>query len=237
MPIPIGLGLALGALGTVVGSGISSAVAKRSADKQMGFQERMSGTAHQREVADLRAAGLNPILSATGGPGAATPPGASFTPPDFGNIVRNAISSAKAGKEIENMNLTNENLRAMGDQIRLQNQGIGISNARGVLDNKLLEARLPGAEFEKAMDNHWYGKGIRVLNRALPFATGVGAGVGAGAIGAKVLKRKLKKRPPYPGAGPIDLKTGRPLGTPEFRWDDLKNKWIRILDKQKPRRR
>lgn len=46
------------------------------ADKQMAFQGIMSDTAHQREIADLKASGLNPVLSASGGSGASSPSGA-----------------------------------------------------------------------------------------------------------------------------------------------------------------
>jgi len=98
---------AIGAIASLVGGRKANVASAKQAQRQMDFQREMSNTAHQREVRDLRAAGLNPILSGTGGSGASTPGGAMAPQHD---IISPAVSSAmqqrRLTQEIKNMKAT-----------------------------------------------------------------------------------------------------------------------------------
>lgn len=83
----------------LAGTYLTNQMQKREAEKQRVFQKQASDTAHQREVKDLRAAGLNPIISA-GGSGASTPSGAQASLQDMGKSISSGISNAIARRKM-----------------------------------------------------------------------------------------------------------------------------------------
>lgn len=90
-------GIGAGIIGEYLGAREANEASARDAQKNRDFQEYMSNTSHQREVNDLRAAGLNPILAAN--KGASTPSGASYTAQNAAEGLGTTAISAVALKQ------------------------------------------------------------------------------------------------------------------------------------------
>ena len=97
--------------GAIIGSLIAAGASYNSSRSQMNHQADQTGTAWQRGVADMKRAGINPILAAQSG-GAQSSAGAQANFPDVGATSNTAqmvkIAKAKQKSEID-LNKANAN--------------------------------------------------------------------------------------------------------------------------------
>jgi len=128
-----------------VGGSLLNSSAQRDANaqnvgmsrEQMEWQALMSNTAHQREVRDLKLAGLNPILSATGGSGASTPSG-SVGKVEAVDIGSSAKAAADAYAQFTALDAQKQNTMA---DTALKSQQTALSRTQEASTAKQVEAQ------------------------------------------------------------------------------------------------
>lgn len=126
--------------------------------KQMDFQERMSSTAYQRSMEDMRKAGLNPILAYSQG-GASSPSGAAAQ-------MQNSLG-ASVGSALESRRVKTDLMRARADvdvmrsQVQL-NQALA-SSAKVQAENASLLK--PGLETDAYLDGGHIGTALKLADK------------------------------------------------------------------------
>lgn len=160
-----GGGAQLGLMGAdVLGGLLNTGVNIWQAGKNRKFQERMSSTSHQREVADLRKAGLNPILSVN--KGASTPSGAmSQNQNPLAGISDKNARAKMATAQVKN--LMQQTLTSSAQEGMLLEQG-GLANEKMQTEQvarKLLELQQNEAKSNSDLYKNvgQGGKGLKML--------------------------------------------------------------------------
>lgn len=161
---------AIAAIAAVVGGAYQAYQADRTnkknaeaAQRQTDYQTLMSNTAHQRQVADLKAAGLNPILSAN--TGASAPAGASIAaqnpvPDNFlGKAVASATDAARTEKDLK-LKSTEMDLNRGALELQHKQGEAAVASAKSATaqaekakqEKEALEAEMPAIRSQSALD-------------------------------------------------------------------------------------
>lgn len=164
----------------------------RAAREQMAFQERMSSTAYQRAMEDMRRSGLNPILAYKQG-GASSPGGSMpqlIDPMDsVGSTVNSAVSAMKAPVEIEKLEretnllfekwqteMSEAELRSTIEAYAEQHQQLDLEQKRQAI--RLLSEQANAAKLAGTVNATKYAEIMRYIemtSRALMGGGGIGS--------------------------------------------------------------
>lgn len=151
------------------GSKKQNKFAAKQAQKQMDFQERMSSTAYQRAMADMEAAGINPILAYQQG-GASSPGGAQApVQNEMAGAVSSAMDARRTMAELRNLEATNKNLAVANKKMEAETEFTKFLADTQAATAKQTANAVPASENRKEFDESKIGKFTYWADRFLPF--------------------------------------------------------------------
>lgn len=152
-PVAAGIvGAAIPAIGSFFGQERANYQNRKFAREQMAFQERLSGTAYQRAVTDMRTAGLNPALAYSQG-GASSPGGAMATVEDaVGPAVSSAQHARQLSAELKQTWMQSMLLQQQRFESEERQRLYGQQREGQIISNDLQRYGIPGARNQAAID-------------------------------------------------------------------------------------